>query len=75
MCAARTAHERHHGEQWKEQLMWDLQLTLDWNRPDLARSEIFDKFNVGAFKVTLFSLVGLRKNFMSLFFKFSVVMF
>ena len=30
---------------------WDLQLTIDWNRPDLARSEIFDKYNLDSFKV------------------------
>lgn len=42
---------RKKGRQWKEQLQWDLQLTLDWNRPDLAHSEIFNRYNLEKFRV------------------------
>lgn len=27
-----------------EQVQWNLQLTIDWKRPDLAVSEIFNKY-------------------------------
>jgi hypothetical protein len=47
VIAARTVPLHIAGDEWREQLLWDLQLTLDWNRPDLARSEIFNKYNVG----------------------------
>ena len=46
-----TAQEQLFGIHWREQLELDLQLTIDWNRPDLARSEIFDKYNLDSFKV------------------------
>ena len=46
-----TAQDQLFGVHWREQLEWDLQLTIDWNRPDLARSEIFDKYNLDSFKV------------------------
>ncbi|KAL8598697.1 hypothetical protein ACOMHN_033261 [Nucella lapillus] len=39
------------GYRCQEQLQWDLQLTVDWNQPDLARSEIFNKYNLCTFKV------------------------
>ena len=46
-----TAQDQLFGIHWREQMEWDLQLTIDWNRPDLARSEIFDKYNLDSFKV------------------------
>ncbi|XP_052825070.1 transient receptor potential cation channel subfamily M member 2 [Octopus bimaculoides] len=39
------------GSQWREQLYKDLQLTLDWNRPDLACSEIFQREEFGKLKI------------------------
>ncbi|KAL5012942.1 hypothetical protein ScPMuIL_011493 [Solemya velum] len=35
--------EKQHQSKWREQLHKHLQLTLDWNRPDLAYSEIFQR--------------------------------
>ncbi|XP_076468214.1 transient receptor potential cation channel subfamily M member-like 2 [Babylonia areolata] len=51
----------HHSH---EQLQWDLQLTVDWNRPDLARSEIFNKYKLGKFKVAehLIHMALIRPN-------------
>ncbi|XP_076467609.1 transient receptor potential cation channel subfamily M member-like 2 [Babylonia areolata] len=34
-----------------EMIQQDLQLTVDWNRPDWARSEIFNKYKLRKFKV------------------------
>ena len=34
--------EKREGTRWREQLQSDLQLTVDWNRPDLA-AEIFQQ--------------------------------
>ncbi|XP_048243432.1 transient receptor potential cation channel subfamily M member-like 2 [Haliotis rufescens] len=39
------AQTRKLGTRWREQIQRDLQLTLDWNRPDLANTEIFKKYN------------------------------
>ncbi|KAK7097580.1 hypothetical protein V1264_004533 [Littorina saxatilis] len=60
------------GSHWREQLQWDLQLTLDWNRADLARSEIYNKYNLRDFKVAeyvvhLALLRPKREEFIALF--------
>lgn len=67
------------GRRWREQLQWDLQLTLDWNRPDLARSEIFNKYNLSKFKVEdhVFHLALLRADreaFVDLFLEHGMVL-
>ncbi|KAK3100144.1 hypothetical protein FSP39_015318 [Pinctada imbricata] len=36
---------------WREQLHKDLQLLLDWNRPDLAESEVFQREEWGRIKI------------------------
>ncbi|KAK3100700.1 hypothetical protein FSP39_023943 [Pinctada imbricata] len=48
----------------KEQLYKDLQLLLDWNRPDLAESEIFQRDDGGKIKVSkhLFEQALLKKD-------------
>ncbi|KAK7479220.1 hypothetical protein BaRGS_00029564, partial [Batillaria attramentaria] len=68
----------HTGRQWREQLQWDLQLTLDWNRPDLARSEIFHRYNLSKFKVEdhVFHLALMRPDreaFVELFLEHGMV--
>lgn len=47
-----TAQARRKGRHWREQLQWDLQLTLDWNRPDIAQSEIFQRYSLDKFRVS-----------------------
>lgn len=39
------------GSQFQEQFQSDLKLTLDWNRPDLAQSQIFEKYDWTTVKV------------------------
>ncbi|XP_048781107.2 transient receptor potential cation channel subfamily M member-like 2 isoform X2 [Ostrea edulis] len=40
------------GSQFQEQFQSDLKLTLDWNRPDLAESQIFEKYDWTTIKIT-----------------------
>nr|XP_022342149.1 transient receptor potential cation channel subfamily M member 1-like isoform X1 [Crassostrea virginica] len=40
------------GSQFQEQFQSDLKLTLDWNRPDLAQSQIFEKYDWTTVKIT-----------------------
>lgn len=56
--------EKLSGTQWREQLHKDLQLTLDWNRPDLAFSEIFQRDDFGKLKIdkNLFDQALLKKD-------------
>ncbi|XP_061181423.1 transient receptor potential cation channel subfamily M member 1-like [Saccostrea echinata] len=40
------------GSQFQEQFQSDLKLTLHWNRPDLAESQIFEKYDWTTVKIT-----------------------
>eukprot|EP00105_Crassostrea_gigas_P035510 XP_019919658.1 PREDICTED: transient receptor potential cation channel subfamily M member 1 [Crassostrea gigas] len=60
------------GSRFQEQFQSDLKLTLDWNRPDLAASQIFEKYDWTTIKITpeLFDKALLkpgREKFVELF--------
>jgi len=50
--------EKQSASKWKEQLHKDLQLLLDWNRPDLAQSEIFQRDDFSKIKVCALKTFG-----------------
>ncbi|XP_041360001.1 transient receptor potential cation channel subfamily M member-like 2 isoform X2 [Gigantopelta aegis] len=51
LMALFKSQTRKLGHKWRDQIQRDLQLTLDWNRCDLAKSEIYQKYSLTRIRV------------------------